>query len=85
MKNNRSLTASDAASLLGSIKTPRKTAASVLNVRKAQAGRQAKRKALADISCDCGAGSSVNNQDHKGTCPRYHAIRYRESKGLPLA
>jgi hypothetical protein len=71
---------SEAARLLGSIKTPKKTASSRRNVVKANP-----LKLLAEIPCNCAGGESKARKDHKGTCPKYRAIRYREMRGLPLS
>lgn len=71
------LTTSDAARLLGQIRTAKKAAASRENGKKG--GGQI--KALASIVCNCD-GEGLN---HKTTCRRGQAIRYRTKKGLPLS
>lgn len=84
MKNNQSISPSEAAAALGSIKTPRKSASSSANAQIAAAARRATRKPLSEIECTCGKGMTLDKKDHAGTCPRYQAIYYRERKGLPL-
>jgi hypothetical protein len=84
METKKGISSSDAASALGSIKTERKAASSAKNVKSAQEARKAKRKKLAEIPCTCGAGWSLNKTEHKGVCPLYQAIYYREKKGLTL-
>jgi len=73
-----------AAALLGSIKTPKKSASSRATIKKAHAGRRAKRRAVLEIPCECSGGASLNRSDHVGACPRYQAIYYREKHGLPI-
>lgn len=74
-----------AASLMGSARTPRKAASSAENGR-LFGGK--KIKSLAEISCVCGAGDvtvdAAGKPLHPTTCPRGRVIRYRVSKGLPL-
>ncbi len=77
-------TSSEAAAILGSIKTPKKTASSRASIQKAHAGRRAQRKPISSIACTCGGGASLDRAQHVGTCPRYHALYYREKRGLPL-
>jgi hypothetical protein len=67
---------SKAARALGRIRTEKKAAASRENGK--LGGGQTKR--LADIPCSCGEGVT----EHKSTCRRGIAIRYRTKKGLPL-
>jgi hypothetical protein len=83
MRGNK-LAPSDAGRALGSIKTPKKTASSSENVKRATEARKAQRKTLKEIPCTCGGGDSVVRSDHAGTCPKWRAIHYREKKGLPL-
>jgi hypothetical protein len=78
MRGN-SLQPSDAGRALGSIKTPKKAASSAANIAKANP-----LKSLAEIACKCDGGASNVRSDHRGHCPKYRAIRYRELKGLPL-
>lgn len=74
-----------AASLMGSARTPRKAASSAENGR-LFGGK--KIKPLAEIACVCGAGEVTLNAEekplHPTTCPRGRVIRYRLAKGLPL-
>jgi len=70
---------SEAARLLGQIRTPKKAASSRENGKRG--GRPAGSvKPLGEITCHCG-GEGLN---HKAGCPRGRAIRYRKAKGLPL-
>ncbi len=75
---------SEAARLHGSIITPKKSASSSRNARLASAARRAQRKPLSQISCTCDASGVLERRKHTGTCPMYHALYYRERKGLPL-
>jgi hypothetical protein len=84
MTNETTVSASDAARALGSIKTARKSKSSAQNVKRAHDARSAQRKKLSDIPCTCSGGDSTTRTDHAGTCARYHAIRYREMRGLPM-
>lgn len=61
---------------LGSIRTEKKAAASRENGKKGGAVM----KRLADIPCNCGG----EGLEHKSTCRRGVAVRYRTKKGLPL-
>jgi hypothetical protein len=70
---------SEAARALGSIKTPKKSASSRQNIAGANP-----LKPLADIPCTCGGGESKVRADHRGTCAKWRAIRYREMRDLPL-
>ena len=65
----------EAARTLGSIRTEKKAAASRENGKKGGAVM----KRLEDIPCICGEGV-----EHKSTCRRGQAIKYRTKKGLPL-
>jgi hypothetical protein len=67
---------SAAARALGSVKTEKKAAASRENGKKG--GGQI--KPLEKIACNCGA----EGLEHRSTCPRGRAIRYRRKKGLPM-
>jgi hypothetical protein len=69
---------SEAARALGSIKTEKKAASSRENGKKG--GRRI--KALEDIPCICATDAGMI--EHKSTCLRGRAIKYREKKGLPL-
>lgn len=62
------------ARMLGSIKTEKKAASSRENGKKGGAVM----KRLEDIPCTCGG------VEHKSTCRRGQAIKYRTKKGLPL-
>ncbi len=70
---------SEAARALGSIKTAKKSASSRQNIAGANP-----LKALSEIPCNCEGGASTRRNDHRGTCPKYRAIRYREMRGLTL-
>lgn len=74
-----------AASLMGSARTPRKAATSAENGR-LYGGK--KIQPLAEIQCACGRGDVILTEDgkpaHPTTCPRGRVIRYRLQKGLPL-
>ena len=73
-----------AASLMGSARTPRKAATSAENGR-LYGGN--KIKPLAEIACHCGRVGVLDDAGkpvHPTTCPRGRVIRYRLSKGLPL-
>ena len=84
MQNDKGIAPSEAARALGSIRTAKKAASSSANLKRAHIERQAQRRRLAEIPCTCSGGDSTNRRDHVGTCARYHAIRYRENRGLPL-
>ena len=60
---------------VGSIKSPKKSAASAVNGR--LGGRPL--KPLTDIPCTCGRGDTL--EGHPTTCPRGLAIRRREKAG----
>ena len=62
---------------LGRMRSARKTATSKENGKKG--GRRI--KPLDDIPCSCG----VMVSEHKSTCYRGRAIKYRTKKGLPLS
>ena len=70
---------SAAARALGSIKTPKKTEASRRNIAGANP-----LKPLSEIACNCDGGASNRRADHRGTCPKYRAIRYREMRSIPI-
>ena len=70
------VTASEAARTLGSIRTERKAVASRENGKKG--GGQI--KPLESLPCSCGG----EGLEHRSTCRRGVAIRYRRKKGLPL-
>lgn len=70
------VTPEEAARALGSIRTEKKAASSRENGKKG--GRPF--LPLEAIPCNCG-GEGLN---HKSTCQRGKAIRYRQRKGLPL-
>jgi hypothetical protein len=76
---SKTRSASEAARELGSIKTEKKSATSAANIAGANP-----LKPLADIPCTCGGGDSKKRSDHRGTCPKYRAIYYREKRNLPL-
>jgi hypothetical protein len=61
---------------LGSVRSERKAQAARENGKKG--GRQI--KPLETIACTCGG----EGLEHRSTCPRGRAIRYRRKKGLPL-
>lgn len=60
---------------IGSIKTPKKSAASAANGVKG--GRP--QKPLAEIPCTCGRGETL--EGHPTSCPRGLAIRRRQKAG----
>ena len=73
-----------AASLLGSARTPRKAASSAENGR-LYGGK--KIQPLTEIACTCGRPGILDEAGkpvHPTTCPRGRVIRYRLAKGLPL-
>jgi hypothetical protein len=84
MSTRATITPTEAARLLGSIITPKKTASSSRTVRHAIAARRAQRKPLSQVHCGCGAAGALERSKHAGSCPMYHALYYRERKGLPL-
>ena len=63
-------------SLLGKSKSEKKLKALAEN-RKATLFKP---KKLNEIACNCGG----KKLDHKSTCPRGRAVRYRQKHGLPL-
>lgn len=69
---------SEAARLMGSVRSERKAEAARRNAQRA--GRRV--LPLSDIHCNCGAGSKI--EGHKSTCMRGRAIKRRIAKGLPL-
>lgn len=74
---------SEAARLMGSVKSEKKAAAARANAQKTYKPM----KALADIVCQCErpAGElGLPPFKHKSTCLRGRAIKYRLQKGLPL-
>ena len=74
---------SEAARLMGSVRSEKKTAAARANAQKTYKPM----KALADISCICDPPIGDIGQPpfkHKSTCLRGRAIKYRLAKGLPL-
>ena len=74
---------SEAARLMGSVKSEKKAAAARANAQKTYKPM----KALADIACECerAAGDvGLPPFKHKSTCLRGRAIKYRLQKGLPL-
>ncbi len=70
------LTTSDAARMMGRVKSEKKAAQARENGKRG--GGPMKR--LADIPCTCGG----EGLEHKSTCRRGVAVRYRTKKGLPL-
>jgi len=79
MKGMKNVNVSEAARALGSIKTAKKSASSARNI----AGVNPL-KPLSAIPCTCDGGESKVRADHRGTCARWRAIRYREMRGLPI-
>lgn len=74
---------SEAARLMGSVKSDKKAAAARINAQKTYKPM----KLLADIVCTCErtAGDvGLPPFQHKSTCLRGRAIKYRTAKGLPL-
>jgi hypothetical protein len=71
---------SEVMAIIGARKSEKKAAASRAN----GAATRWARKPLAEILCTCGGGASVKRADHRGTCPKWRAIRYREMRDLPL-
>ena len=67
----------EAARVMGQTRTERKAASSRENGK--LGGSQI--KPLSEVACTCGAGDSL---EHRGGCPRYHAIWRRRKKGLPV-
>ena len=65
-----------ALSYIGSIKTPKKAAASRRNGQ-LYGGRPV--KPLSEIACTCGRGDTL--EGHPTTCPRGRAIRRRQKAG----
>ena len=73
----------EAARLMGSVKSDRKTAAARANAQKTFKPM----KALADIPCICELPEGDAGRppfQHKSTCLRGRAIKYRLAKGLAL-
>jgi len=71
------ITASEAAAALGRIKTENK--AKHAGENGAKGGRPY--KPLEEIACTCGEGV----EQHKSTCLRGRAIKYRQKRKLPLS
>ncbi len=70
----------EAMAILGARKSERKTAAALAN----GAATRFRAKPLSEIVCTCEGGESKVRADHRGTCARWRAIRYREMRGLPV-
>ncbi len=70
----------EAMAIIGARKSEKKTAAALAN----GAATRWPRKPLAEIVCTCEGGASVKRADHRGTCAKWRAIRYREMRDLPL-
>ncbi len=75
---------SAAAAVLGSIRTERKARSSAANATKASQARLRQRRPVREVPCGCGADDSIHLKEHRGFCPRYQAIYYRQKRGLPL-
>ncbi len=74
---------SEAARLMGSVKSEKKAAAARANAQKTYKPM----KALAEIPCICETPAGdigLPPFRHKSTCLRGRAIKYRTAKGLPL-
>jgi hypothetical protein len=74
-----SIRSSEAARIMGSIKSERKAKAARKNAERA--GRPA--KPLAEFHCNCGAGDTAFT-GHKSLCPRGRKIRRLQEQGKPL-
>jgi hypothetical protein len=66
----------EAMSLLGKSRSEKKLRALAENRK----NTLFKPKPLSEIACNCGG----RGLEHKSTCPRGRAIRYRKKKNLPL-
>ena len=73
-----------AAAALGSIRSPKKEAASRRNGQMYGGGEGRPPRPLMEYPCTCGRGA-VLDTSHPTTCPRGRAIRRRLDKGKPLA
>jgi hypothetical protein len=74
--------ASEAARLLGSIRTTKKTEssrASIVEARKKKRTPGRPWKPLGDIPCNC----CLHPDKHTKSCPRGQAIKRRQAKGMP--
>lgn len=69
---------SEAARMLGSIRTEAKAAASRANGRKASPGPGRTPRPLSEYGCTCGAEDDAY---HRATCPRGAAYRRRQKAG----
>lgn len=75
---------SEAARLLGSIRTEKKIAATA-EVGRRYGNRDGRpRKSLSEVECTCTAGPDAPHESHKSYCLRGQAVKRRQAKGLPL-
>ncbi len=73
---------SEAARLLGSIRTEKKSQAARENLAKVRYTGGRRPKPLSELACTCEAGESL--EGHKSHCPRGRAIKRRRAKGESL-